>query len=143
MRENGARKIVQFPKQTFHISDDDGNTKNFTVQKRDGKFLYTIDDVEAVLDSMIEVIYESIRNGEQVNIRGFGSIGVKYHKPKIIPDLNSDNGGTIKIEGRYLPKLCSGHELRMHAAAYGAIAKERQRDDNLPIFNKDFDMGDD
>ena len=45
MRENDIRKPVSSPKQVFHISDDEGNSKDFVVRKTDKKVIFTIDDV--------------------------------------------------------------------------------------------------
>lgn len=47
MRENNIRKPVSSQKQVFHISDDEGNTKDFVVKKTDKGVLFTYDDVEA------------------------------------------------------------------------------------------------
>ena len=35
LRTNDIKKPVSIPKQVFHISDDEGNSKDFTVKKTD------------------------------------------------------------------------------------------------------------
>ena len=52
MRENNIRKPVSSQKQVFHISDDEGNTKDFVVKKTDKGVLFTYDDVEAMMDTL-------------------------------------------------------------------------------------------
>ena len=69
MRENDIRKPISIPKQVFHISDDEGNHKDFTVKKIDKTVLYTADDIEAILDTLQFVIQEAVKAGEEISIR--------------------------------------------------------------------------
>ena len=73
MKDNGIRKPISSPKQVFHISDDEGNTKDFVVKKTDKSVLFTIDDVESMVDAFICVIEDALKHGDSVSIRGFGT----------------------------------------------------------------------
>ena len=42
MREKDIRKPVSIPKQVFHISDDEGNSRDFVVRKTDKSVQFTI-----------------------------------------------------------------------------------------------------
>ena len=64
MRENDIRKPVSSQKQVFHISDDEGNSKDFVVKKTDKGVLFTYDDVEAVMDTCLAVIGDSLYQSE-------------------------------------------------------------------------------
>lgn len=83
MRENDIRKPVSSQKQVFHISDDEGNSKDFVVKKTDKGVLFTYDDVEAVMDTCLAVIGDSLKRGESVSIRGFGTLSLNYRKPRV------------------------------------------------------------
>lgn len=116
LRENNIKKPVSVPKQVFHISDDEGNTKDFTVKKTDKKVIYTIDDVGVIVDACLCVIQNALKRGEPVSIHGFGSLGLHYRKPRMTKQIGTDND--VTIEGRYVPKFSFGNDLRMCAKVY-------------------------
>lgn len=116
LRENGAKKPVSVPKQVFHISDDEGNARDFTVKKTDKSVIYTIDDVATVFDACILVIMDSIKHGESIDIHGFGSLGLKYRKPRRTKAVGSEE--EVYIDGHYIPKFSFGNDLRMCAKIY-------------------------
>ena len=96
MRENDIRKPVSSQKQVFHISDDEGNSKDFVVKKTDKGVLFTYDDVEAVMDTCLAVIGDSLKRHEEV-----------------------------EVSGRYVPKFESGKDLKMCAKMYELSLEER------------------
>ncbi|MBP5462526.1 MAG: HU family DNA-binding protein [Lachnospiraceae bacterium] len=96
MRENNIRKPVSSPKQVFHISDDEGNKKDFVVKKTDKSVLFTVDDVEAVVDACLYVIEESLKRGVPVCIRGVGSLGLKYRKPRATKRPGTEEWGDVE-----------------------------------------------
>lgn len=137
LRENNIRKPVSIPKQVFHISDNDGNAKDFTIKKTDKSVLYTKDDVSAVVDACLYVIEESLRHGEPVSFHGFGTLGLNYRKPRSTKCVGTDND--IVIEGRYIPKFSFGNNLRMCAKIYELSLKDRLPEPE-PIYDET-DMG--
>jgi len=116
MRERGLRKLVKSPKQVFHISDDEGNVRDFTVRKSEKEVLYTVEDVDAVLNACIDAIKEALVDGSSVNIWGFGTFSLKYRKAGATRDF--DTGEWIDIKARYVPKFSCGTDLRMCAKLY-------------------------
>lgn len=135
MRENNIRKLISSPKQVFHISDDDGNQKDFIVKKSDKGVLYTVDDVEAVLDTCLAVIEEAMRRGEAVSVRGFGTLGLKYRKPRATKVPGTEEW--VDIESRYIPKFTFGNDLRMCAKVYELSLADKQLDVALPVFDEE------
>jgi len=133
MRDNNVRKPVSSPKQVFHISDDEGNKKDFVVRKTDKSVLFTVDDVEAVIDACLYVVEESLKRGEPVSIRGFGSLGLKYRKPRATKRPGTEEW--VDIEARYIPKFSFGNDLRMCAKVYELSLSGSVADVNLPIFD--------
>jgi len=116
MRESNIRKPISVPKQVFHISDDEGNSKDFILRRVDKKVLYTVDDVEAIVDTCIAVIEDALAHGEPVSLRGFGTFALKYRKARATNSL--DTGERIDIDARYVPKFSFGHRLKMCAKLF-------------------------
>lgn len=116
MREKNIRKYVKMPKQVFHISDEEGNKKDFVLRKSDKEVLFTVEDVGAIIDTCLEVIGDSIKHGEPITIKGFGTLGLNYHKSKSVKHV--ETGEEVVIPARYLPKFSFGKDLRMCAKLY-------------------------
>ena len=127
LRKKDVRKPVSIPKHVFHISDDDGNTRDFYVKKTDKNVIFTADDVEHVLDAAIEVINDMIKRGDELSIRGFGILGVKYRKAREV--TNVGDGAKMIAEDRYVPKFLPGKDLKMAAMVYGLTMRERNNMD--------------
>lgn len=130
LRKVSARKTVSFPRQVFHISDDDGNKKDFVVKKSDKEVLYTVDDVEVILDALIYTIKESLKVGDPVTIHGFGTFGLRYRKPRKTKKIGTDND--ITIDGRFVPKFSFGNDLRMCARIYEMSFDDRMKTPEPP-----------
>lgn len=124
MREKDVRKPVSMPKQVFHISDDEGNKKDFVLRKVDKSVIYTVDDVEAVLDSLADVIFDALKHGEEISIRGFGTLGLKYRKKRTLRHVGT--GEEIEMDSHYMPKFTSGNDLKTCAKIYEMFLKENQ-----------------
>lgn len=124
MRDNNIRKPISFQKQVFHISDDEGNVKDFVIKKSDKGVLYTIEDIDAILDSIIEVVEDSLKQGETISIRGFGTLGLHYRKARTTK--HPATGEDIKIIERYVPKFTFGNNLRLCAKMFELYLKENK-----------------
>ena len=61
LRENDLRKPVKIKKHKFRIIDEEGNTADFTVKRADKQVIYTVDDINKIIDACIDAILESIR----------------------------------------------------------------------------------
>lgn len=123
LRTNDIKKPVSIPKQVFHISDDEGNSKDFTVKKTDKSVQYTKDDVTAIVDACLYVIQESLKRGEPINFRGFGTLGLNYRKPRATKCVGTEED--VVIKGRYVPKFSFGNDLRMCAKIYELSLKDK------------------
>jgi len=125
MREKNIRKPVTMPKQVFHISDEEGNHKDFVIRKTDKSVLFTADDVEAIIDTCLNVVQDAIKNGEEISLRGFGTLGIQYRKPRRLKHV--ETGEETVAEARYVPKFYSGHDLRLAAKLYGLSLDDKRR----------------
>lgn len=134
LRTNNIRKPVASPKKVFHISDDDGNSKDFTLKSAERKVPYTINDVETIVDTCLYVIEESLKRGEAVSIAGFGSLGLRYRKARSTKKFGTDE--RIDVDARYVPKFSFGNNLRMCAKVYELSLDDLKVDEPLPIFDQ-------
>lgn len=125
LKENDFRKSIPVTKHQFTIIDEEGDSRCFTVRKKAKKLLFTIDEVEMIIDAAINVIEDCIRHGEDVTVSSFGSLGVKYRAPHMTNDLI--NGGLMEVEGRYVPKFTAGKDLKMYARLYGEDLIDKER----------------
>lgn len=116
LRENNMRKPVSIKKHTFHISDDDGNSADFHIKQRDRDVIYTVDDTTNVIDACIAVIVDALKNGEDIDIRGFGRLGLHHRAARRTKEPNTDKW--VDVEARYVPKFFFGNDLRMAAKLY-------------------------
>jgi len=135
MRENNIRKPISSPKHVFHISDDEGNTKDFIIKKTDKTVMYTIEDIDAVLDACLSIIEDSLKRGEPVTIRGFGTLGLRYRKARKTRGMISDEW--VDVAARYVPKFSFGDRLRFCAKMYELSLQDGQYTEPLPVFDED------
>lgn len=126
LRDAEYRKSVKVPRHTFHISDDDGNTKDFVVQESDKQVMLTVDDVKQVVDTCFNIIVESLRRGEPVSVVGFGTFGLKFRAPRRVPSFSND--GFIDIEGHYIPTFRYGERMRAAGRIYEESLKDKTYD---------------
>ncbi len=140
LKRNDVRKDMPAKKHVFYISDDEGNSKKFSVTQQARGVHFNVADVEAVIDAMLFVINESIKRGEQVNLLGFGSFKLRYLKHISVRDFNSD--GKIDIPDRYTVKFVPGCDMKNSAAVYGTSIED-MRAITLPLGFADEDEEDD
>ena len=103
LKQTNTRKFVSIPKQEFTITDDEGHSKKFAVKREDKEVLYTNTDVRNVVDMLIEVLLEAMRNGESVYLPKFGTICPHYREARRARIPNSRQW--CDIPAKYVPKL--------------------------------------
>lgn len=116
LRDNNIRKPVSMPKQVFHISDDEGNKKDFIVRKTDKTVAYNTNDVAAILDVLILEIQECIKRGETVHIHGFGDFLI--HKRAARWTKHPETKEVVEVKERYVPKFTYGKDMKRAAKLY-------------------------
>jgi integration host factor subunit beta len=67
-------------------------------------------DVEVAVNSLINMLSDSLSSGERIEIRGFGSFNLRYHPSRI--GRNPRTGESVNIAGKYIPHFKPGKELR-------------------------------
>lgn len=139
LRESNIKKSVHVPRQVLHISDNEGNSKDFTVKGADKEIAFTSADVSAVLDAVSKVVVDTLMRGDNITVHGFGSIGLQYRKPRATKKIGTDED--IVIAGRYVPKFIFGNELRMAARMYELSLDDRVTLDDV-ITSEDYNPDD-
>lgn len=115
LRNSGIYKKVHIPRETFHISDDYGNKKDFVIKKSDKKVYYTTEDIMNVLNVCVQVVEDAIKVGESVTLTGFGTMHVHYRKRR---QLKAFDGTPTVAEARYTAKFDPGKDLKHAARLY-------------------------
>ena len=67
-------------------------------------------DVEFSVNSILDHMRKSLAAGNRVEIRGFGSIGLRYRRPR--SGRNPKTGQKVNISGKYVPHFKPGRLLR-------------------------------
>ena len=119
LRDNDVRKSVPLKKAVFHISDDDGNVADFAIKQENKRVLFTTEDITSIIDACMLVVEDALKHGEDVSIRGFGTIGVHKRAPRYVKQVGT--GDWVPVEGRYVPKFTSGESLRLAARLYDEV----------------------
>ena len=123
LREAGARKPVRSPKKVFHISDDEGNSKDFIMQVTDKTVNYTKEDVETILNAFIDVVLESLKEGEPVSIRSFGTFGLRFHKGRRVKHVY--DGSIEDVPSNFYPRFSPAKDIKMSARIYSQMLRAR------------------
>ena len=116
LRENDVRKPIMIQRHTFTITDDDGSSAKFVVRRKERDVLYNADDVSNIFEACLAVIIDALKNGEDINIKGFGTISLHHRAARRTKEPNS--GEWCEIEARYVPKMVFGKDMKMAARIF-------------------------
>ena len=67
-------------------------------------------DIELSVKTIIKSMVKTLRKGERIEIRGFGSFSLRYRKPRV--GRNPKSGQSVSIEERYVPHFKPGKNLK-------------------------------
>ena len=83
---------------------------------------------EALVDCVFDTMERALRNGERIEIRGFGSFEIREYKA--YEGRNPRTGATVEVKPKRLPFFKVGKELRERVnAGTGAIEADDHDDD--------------
>ena len=69
-------------------------------------------ETEAVMNGVMATIIESLGRNEKVELRGFGTFGVKHRMPK--KARNPGTGEAIYLPERHVPTFKPAKHMRLH-----------------------------
>ncbi|MDP6652462.1 MAG: integration host factor subunit beta [Gammaproteobacteria bacterium] len=67
-------------------------------------------DIESSVNSILEHMTQSLIDGDRIEIRGFGSIGLRYRAPRL--GRNPKTGAAVHVDAKYVPHFKPGRMLR-------------------------------
>ena len=70
----------------------------------------TPEDVRVVVDIILNCIADGLADAKRVEIRGFGSIQLRYRSAKW--GRNPRTGESVEVPGKYFPRFKPGRQLR-------------------------------
>ena len=68
------------------------------------------DDVDMAVKTMLEMMSNSLTEGDRIEIRGFGSFSLHFRPPRL--GRNPKTGDSVALPGKYVPHFKPGKELR-------------------------------
>lgn len=93
------------------MASDLGNvTKKDIVEEISRRTGLTQVETKAVLESLLESISNSLRDGRNIEIRGFGRFKVRPKKPRVA--RNPRTGEVVQVQGGLKPVFEASRELR-------------------------------
>ena len=85
-------------------------------------------DVELSVNHLLEVMSETLSNGDRIEIRGFGSFNLHYRPPRRAH--NPKTGERVFTEAKYTPHFKPGKELRDRVNESRATTAIKDHDDD-------------
>ena len=67
-------------------------------------------DIELSVKAIFKSMTNSLKAGERIEIRGFGSFALRFRKSRI--GRNPKSGESVNIQNRYVPHFKPGKEFR-------------------------------
>jgi integration host factor subunit beta len=80
-------------------------------------------DSETIVNAMFEAMAEVLVRGERIEIRGFGSFGVKERNAR--QGRNPKTGATVEVAAKRIPFFRAGKELRVEVNGAADTAQKR------------------
>jgi integration host factor subunit beta len=68
------------------------------------------DDVDMAVQTLVEMMSNSLTEGDRIEIRGFGSFSLHFRPPRL--GRNPKTGDSVALPGKYVPHFKPGKELR-------------------------------
>ena len=67
-------------------------------------------DVESSVKHLLDIMSDSLANGQRIEIRGFGSFSLHYRPPRM--GRNPKTGEAVALAGKHVPHFKPGKDLR-------------------------------
>lgn len=123
LRKNDVRKRVPAQKTVLHISDDNGNNKDFIIRKTEKGILFNTEDVTNVVEVILSLLEDALRQGESVHLHGFGDFCLNYIEGREVKHPKSSE--KIWIDPHFIPKFSPGKNLTLAAKVYTSLREDR------------------
>jgi integration host factor subunit beta len=94
-----------------YLLGGEGVTKSELIENLSRKLSHlAYRDIELSVKSLLEMMSQSLANGERIEIRGFGSFSL-HHRPARV-GRNPKTGESVALPAKFVPHFKPGKELR-------------------------------
>ena len=105
-------------------------------------------DSEVIVEAIFDSIVRSLRTGDKIEIRGFGSFRTRQRQPRV--GRNPKTGTRVEVPSKRIPYFKPSKELKdlvnhdagnpqpAHSAPAGAPARESTRSSGRPAFRNTY-----
>ena len=67
-------------------------------------------EVEGIVKDILELIAQSLEEGNRIEVRGFGSFSLHHRQPRV--GRNPKTGDSVKLDAKSVPHFKAGKELK-------------------------------
>lgn len=114
--DNEAYKTTHPRRDTFYVSDKEGNKAEFVVHRPGSKLQFNREDVSNMLDALMDVIEEAMQHGEAIYLHQFASLYPHYRQPRSA--IHPMTKKRVPVPGVWVPKLDPFSRLRTATKLY-------------------------
>jgi len=79
---------------------------------------FTHRESETIVNAMFDEMARALASGERIEIRGFGSFGVKRRRAR--QGRNPKTGAPVKVDAKRIPFFRAGKELKLEVNGAGS-----------------------
>ena len=90
--------------------EDGSMTKSDLIELVANKLHLPKGKAELIVNCIFDSMEESLKKGERIEIRGFGSFGLNYRPPRT--GRNPKSGDKVQVPEKHVPHFKAGKELR-------------------------------
>jgi integration host factor subunit beta len=78
-------------------------------------------DIETIVNTLLMTITDALKNGDRVELRGFGAFSAKQRKARV--GRNPRTGEKVQVEQKLAPAFKTGKELRLRLNRQPVVKK--------------------
>ena len=72
--------------------------------------ILSLKEVEGIVKDILELIAQSLEEGNRIEVRGFGSFSLHHRQPRV--GRNPKTGDSVKLDAKSVPHFKAGKELK-------------------------------
>lgn len=127
LKDNNVRKDVRATRVTFHITDESGTTKDFTVKKPRTDVLFTLNDVRSFLEAFVAVVTDEMLKGGEVRLRDLGIF--KARQRAACKVRHPETREVVDVPAFYYPVFTYATKVRNAVRYYSVYAEDAEKYD--------------
>ena len=129
--EREAYKTTYARKDTFYVSDKEGNMAEFVVRRPGSQLQFVREDVDNMIEAFMDVVEDILREGNAVYLRNFACLYPHYRKPRTA--IHPQTKKRVPVPGIWVPKLDAYNRLRTATKLYQLSLENPSNFDDIDI----------